>query len=580
MSIHDNLNSPLLKRVKANEEALNELQEGAGSPTKIATGTDVYIGDGAALPIIDFKLTGKSVQNGTPTPDAPIAIDNSGDCVEMIQGGFNASTGAWATNTACICNKKPIPCTSGDIVNIECDDAENIRVLFYNESGFVSTEVLVSSGATVPSGVTHFNFNVNNTNGISVDTVGKISLTINGKYVVQIPYANKNLWTFGDQTFTQNSPFNITLPAGTYTFSAIITSSGTDKTYSRVVFYDKNSTQLGIVDLNRNVRNGASVTVDSDIGIISFYAEGSYSQSANDTATFSSIQLERGEVMTDYEEHTESIATILLDAPLRESDVMSSKEGVRNRASVVFDGSETWYIGNGYFYIKVENGVQSRNVLSTHYKNDGSSSITNDGNIWINNASQLIVVDSRFTSVGDFKDWLASNPITVEYELAEPIVETLDSASQAALNAIETFNPITHITVDSRIKPEISVEYVHKAYESIVNSLNNRIVSDEWKHAGEVNGRTHLTLPEGWKELNVVAYSFPYCAPIHVSRPAIERSESTLMYTLPLSPSGGREVQIRINKTEVYLWQMFNEGAGLADDAALLTNLVIAAYYK
>ena len=399
----------------------------------------------------------------SPNPDYPQSINNVVDCVEMIQGYYNDGQLSTSGIKNAVCNKHLIPCNGGDVLRYESENTLRFVLQFYDSNGLCfapsnSVPTGTNGEYAIPSGASYFTFYINKyVDGTRVDvnpeTVGKILLTINGKYVVQIPYANKNLWEWGDVSGINAMGKNYkSLQIGTYTLSYVTSATSGNM---NVQIYDAKESLIvnkGTQLANFNNRNSITFTLTTQAESIRFYSD--------TQTTLSSIQLERGEAMTDYEEHKEKVATILLDAPLREVDVMSRTEVVRNRASVVFDGSETWYMGNGYFYIKVENGVQSRNVLSTHYKNDGSLSTTNDGNIWTNNASQLIVVDSRFTSVADFKAWLVENNVTVEYELATPIVETLDSTSQIALNSLETFDSVTYINVDSRTQPKgITGEY-------------------------------------------------------------------------------------------------------------------------
>ena len=103
---------------------------------------------------------------------------------------------------------------------------------------------------------------------------------------------------------------------------------------------------------------------------------------------------------------------------------------------VVLEVSESnWYMLEAYrsFYIKI-NDVKplqhvknnKGNIISDLYipfdGNDSKSSfITTD---WQNTA--IRVKDSSILTVNDFKAKLKQNPMTVQYELAEPIITKLD----------------------------------------------------------------------------------------------------------------------------------------------------------
>ncbi len=411
------------------------------------------------------SMSGNSVQNGTPTPETPISINNVGDCVEMMQGGYSSSTGAWASNGGYVCSKNLIPCKSGDVVKVTVGGTtDGVMLTYYNDSGFSSygwiEGVKAEYSFTIPSGITKFALNVRNVSGITLDTVGKISLTINGKYVVQIVELGEDvaLNITKENGYLDSTGAIVSFEGWSHKIVEInsrydyLISGGTLGSSPKHCLYDSNMRFISYFETNNN-----DILVTPPIS--AKYLGISFQSRSNP-----SVQIQK-------------VATVLLNEPLRDTDVMSRTEVARKRASVVFDGSETWYMGNGYFYIKVENGAYTKDVLSTHYKNDNSLSTTNHGNIWINTASQLIVVDTRFTSVGDFKAWLVENNVTVEYELAEPIIEELDNESKIALNSLETFDTVTYINVDSRVKPsEIVSEYGTSKVGAI--TLKNELKND------------------------------------------------------------------------------------------------------
>lgn len=585
MSIHDNLNSPLLKRVKANEEALNGLQEGAGNPTKIATGTDVYIEDGAALPIIDLKLTGKSVQNGTPTPDAPQTIHNVGDCVEMISGYYNVSGGAFGSSQYLVCNKLPIPCESGDIVEITTENEYGINVLFYNENSYKSYDTkdnVKKYSFTIPSDITYFNFNIGSTSVVNTQTVGKISLTINGKYVVQIPYANKNLITVASSITKESAGYvfdkttKADLKAGTqYVFSCVTSVTQSNKMQIGLWYKDGTSGTVPSFSSTANQKATCVFTPAKDVEAVSLYQ-------GVGAMVITECQIERGTVATDYEPFKETVTTVFLDAPLCDKDAISKTEIARNRIKFVYDGSddENWQKSSVLVgrYLTATNkplklgwnarGLCSQAIFGTETTEVNRCYIT---------ASAQISINTNFSTFEEWKAHLQANPLEVECELEEPIIETLDSASQAALNAIETFNPITHITVDSSVKPEISVEYVHKAYESIVNSLIEKSAApEEWKEVGVANGNAELALPEDWTELSIAATSLTFKGIASIPRIVFERFGN---YDLPIIVKAPFEimVKVRVTKETVYATAYYENGTAAETIPA---SLNIIAYYK
>jgi hypothetical protein len=420
----------------------------------------------------------------SPNPDFPQSIHNVGDCVEMMQGAY-IDGGNFSKTSTSVCSKNPTPCSGGELLKIEVGDSATVQYLFFNESGYLS----YANGyeANVPSGATKFFFNVLRSSGITPSTVGKISLTINGKYVVQIVESGKNLvkvdaktTTTKGVTFTvkddgsvvaNGTPSedvylrlaNFTLPIGEYTLSGCA-EGGSWSTYR---LYCDSATDLGkgtTLSVTEEKETTANILIKSGTTVsnLTFYPMIRYADITDGT----------------YEPYTEKVATVLLNAPLCETDVMSNKEVVRKRASVVFDGSSDevfalWYQSANYVSFKtnitnakaVSSESEVGNVLCTHLTTTSHSNAYSGGNNSIAIMTNGVIgigfnSELGITSVDTLKTWLQSNPITVEYELATPIVETLDSTSQIALNSLETFDSVTYINVDSRVQPKgINGEY-------------------------------------------------------------------------------------------------------------------------
>jgi hypothetical protein len=93
------------------------------------------------------------------------------------------------------------------------------------------------------------------------------------------------------------------LPAGTYTFSCVMTSSDTNDTKGLVEMY-LNDTWVGWFGVNsRGTRVSSTKTVSSSFNILRFYASPTSAGSQGDTFTYSEVQLEEGSVATPYKEY-------------------------------------------------------------------------------------------------------------------------------------------------------------------------------------------------------------------------------------------------------------------------------------
>ncbi|MBO4853948.1 MAG: hypothetical protein J5482_02230 [Oscillospiraceae bacterium] len=138
------------------------------------------------------------------------------------------------------------------------------------------------------------------------ELVAEIDYQPGGQTSCTINRAKKNLLPVNEVSFTGVTDDYISvppIPAGTYTFSALVTSSDTDDTKSLIRFLDINQNALASVALIRDERASATVVLPDALAYIQFFASGERSTSAGDTATFSDIQLELGSAATDYESY-------------------------------------------------------------------------------------------------------------------------------------------------------------------------------------------------------------------------------------------------------------------------------------
>ena len=155
------------------------------------------------------------------------------------------------------------------------------------------------------------------------------------------------------------------------------------------------------------------------------------------------IQLEKGDTATPYEPYTGQTITLPALEPLYgdgtvndEYDAVSGVE-IRRWKQVVFDGTESMRCeahGNGQRYVSIDlDAAANKSVMpiSTHYT---SSAWTQDNNkVYIPNPVVMVITDSRFTTLQAARDILAAQyaagtPVTVVYQLAEPVITQHDPA--------------------------------------------------------------------------------------------------------------------------------------------------------
>ena len=245
-----------------------------------------------------------------------------------------------------------------------------------------------------------------------------------------------------------------------------------------------------------------SFTTDST-GEIQFTIESTTASEAD--ITVSDVQIEKGSAATSYEPFKSNILTVNEDVTLRGiGDVQDTLdcltgEVVKRVGEVVLDGSESWSIievrktNTTVFYSTVTREYAKKfdnmnaggkvncdkfSWSSVDLGKGGTDDIEGsytafDGNICI------AIAKSRLTSddTDGLKQYLQSNPTTIQYELETPVVKTVDLNNVNQDGVETTFRPFEgtmHIQTDGTpLKPlfsgEIPVEATTQNLASFVN---------------------------------------------------------------------------------------------------------------
>ena len=173
------------------------------------------------------------------------------------------------------------------------------------------------------------------------------------------------------------------------------------------------------------------------------YSNGySYQNSVNTTSIIKGIMLNHGTTALPYEPYTEETYQLPQTLELGEWDSYNPQTGelTVGTKTIAFDGTEAWGIATGATYPRifthVANAVDSEKdsmaIVCNHYK-WGNAGYVGRACIVIDSTSNLVVEDSRFTTVEQWKAQLAEwksagNPLTVAYKSATPTTETIAHA--------------------------------------------------------------------------------------------------------------------------------------------------------
>lgn len=467
-----------------------------------------FYSTGASL--INYKIYGNSVQNGTPTPEAPIAVESVGDKTinlfdfDKIKGQISVSVD-YDKKAICL----PTTDVSGahiyllgqsfagapaafekfnQVLNITEPDyyclkvkvtteAENIETTanwrFWtgdssNEPKFITqtikdgylfvkfqiTEEILEGLKTNAESfrIYMYGFRDKSTKTNVEATISDI-MFVKGNYTydtmpdyepinmykIPVTISGKNKWSFDDIEVKGNDDSgyvykNITLPAGTYTLSAIVNSNDTDDTTCLIYTSTGEPKTLGELERGVNKRTSITFTLTKEATNIGFYASSLNKLGYNDYATFKDIQIEKGTTATNYEPYVEPVTTnIYLNEPLRKigeaADYIDFEQGKVFRKINVDDlgdltytyfeaSTPTYPYGFFVFNPSAKRVLGATNVLCDYYK--VKTGFTNDKVIMGNSdANNLYIIDSKYNDGQSIKQALAGYKVYTELETTE-----------------------------------------------------------------------------------------------------------------------------------------------------------------
>lgn len=322
--------------------------------------------------------------------------------------------------------------------------------------------------------------------GIEVKNTGKNLLNIfenytSGQSITSngITYKiNENGTITANGTATANSGLDIystksrkSIKKGTYTLSGSI--GGISSTYRIIIGTDKEYF---------SINGGTTFTINEDT---SYYMTiRIYKGTTVDNIVFKPM-IEKGTQATEYEQYKSTSLLFVLDQPLRSlpngvKDIAYIKNNIlyvdRKVGSIVLDGSddENWTLNGsnqGYGIVINDVGGNSNSyIISGGYCNCLSETIQN--NIYSGRKDNVFATlggtfhkiyvryNSSITSIALLKEQLNSQPIIVQYELAEPYTEEVGKVDMPY-----SYEGINNTTFDTSIDTEETIYYYWKNYD-------------------------------------------------------------------------------------------------------------------
>ena len=190
---------------------------------------------------------------------------------------------------------------------------------------------------------------------------------------------------------------------------------------------------------------------------------------------FACPQLEKGSVMTNWTASKQYTSQFVINEPLRSlpngvKDIAYIKNNKlyvdRYVGSVVLNGSETWSTYNNQFYTLRKDKLSanlnipaySTNLMCDYFKAvNHSVTTTSIGTIYSGTNNLNFNFDDGADGVDNFKTWLSTHNMQLDYELETPVTEEYGEVDYPI-----TYKNITNIATTDNVEPNMNITYVRE----------------------------------------------------------------------------------------------------------------------
>ncbi len=264
-----------------------------------------------------------------------------------------------------------------------------------------------------------------------------------GKYKIPVKASGKNLFDGvlknGQFSWGEDSAYRrieITLEAGTYTISS-----------SSSLF--KQSTNISFVKGSQNFTDNTFTLTETTDCYFQFRGTDERTEEFYNSLK---IQIER-DTITEYEPYQELTTNIYLDEPLRKVgnyvDYIDYKNKllVKNVGVLKLVGEENWEKENDYYSLKLDSYPKlDKEISISNYLEYGKS-------FWYEKNELKIKIEG-INDIETFKHWLKNNHVEIYYPMNKSIISDID------LSEINLNKNYSNLKIETNIKPSRSlIEY-------------------------------------------------------------------------------------------------------------------------
>ena len=242
-----------------------------------------------------------------------------------------------------------------------------------------------------------------------------------------------------------------------------------DNEYKAIYEYGASKEYIGLYDNTAFVSQTVKFTTSAATNFIKIWVR--------NTTVSSTNQLEEGSTTTDYEPHKSNILSTPSDLELRgigdvqdTLDLVTGEVTERIGSFNDWDNADVVKVSNyglvSRFDLKID--IKPRGKIKANLFPQGSISTSDLECVGVHSSSQAIqtqVLTSKLSSdtVDGFKEWAKNNNYTVQYQLVESTVKTVDLTIQDqdgnAVPCLNTFNDATHVSINAvDIIPQVDLE--------------------------------------------------------------------------------------------------------------------------
>lgn len=396
-----------------------------------ASGETIILDDASDMELAGLKVLGKTTQNGTPTPDAPVPLDSVGDdgsvavtvCGKNLVDVFNENMS--------VMRDGKLAASYPNIVNEDGSLTINISGSLSYGQGFVKK---LFAGQTVT--ISYF-----------IDSIGNgsaIRLRIFDTNNYSSPKVSKDTTSTGKVTHTFTADADSVYMFGWFVLSGTVPSGG--KIHDLQLEFGDTATEY------EPYKNGGSVTITSPNGLpgIPVTSGGNYTDESGQQWVCDEVDSEKGV----YVQKVQKITLTGETAVYRET-----MNGINRFYKKIADSDPSFPILCNYF--PYGRGTDNAIRLTIDYY-----------------AVMYFPKNVTVPTEPEFANMRKENPMDIIYVLAEPIETALSAEQLAAFTALRTNYPNTTVFNDEGADMEVKYVadtklYIDKKFDQLAAAMLN-----------------------------------------------------------------------------------------------------------